>query len=36
LEILRVDLDRSLKLLGCPSISALDKSYVNLPEWARR
>jgi isopentenyl diphosphate isomerase/L-lactate dehydrogenase-like FMN-dependent dehydrogenase len=34
IEILRVDLDRTLRLLGCPSISALDKSYVNLPGWA--
>jgi len=34
IEILRVDLDRTLRLLGCPSISALDKSYVNLPSWA--
>jgi isopentenyl diphosphate isomerase/L-lactate dehydrogenase-like FMN-dependent dehydrogenase len=31
IEILRTDLDRTLKLLGCPSISALDRSYVNLP-----
>jgi L-lactate dehydrogenase (cytochrome) len=34
LEILRVDLERTLRLLGCPSIAALDKSYVNLPDWA--
>ncbi|MGO9126227.1 MAG: alpha-hydroxy acid oxidase [Terriglobales bacterium] len=34
LEILRVDVERTLRLLGCPSISALDKSYVNLPDWA--
>jgi isopentenyl diphosphate isomerase/L-lactate dehydrogenase-like FMN-dependent dehydrogenase len=31
IEILRADLERTLKLLGCPSISALDPSYVNLP-----
>ena len=31
LEILRVDLDRTLKLLGCPSVGALDRSYVNVP-----
>jgi L-lactate dehydrogenase (cytochrome) len=36
LEILHVDLERTLRLLGCPSISALDKSYVNLPDWAMR
>ncbi len=36
IDILRVDLERTLKLLGCPSISALDKSYVNLPDWALR
>lgn len=29
LEILRADLVRSLKLLGCTSIAGLDKSYVN-------
>src|SRR5213079_1190989 len=29
LEILREDLNRTLKLLGCPSVSALDRSYVN-------
>jgi isopentenyl diphosphate isomerase/L-lactate dehydrogenase-like FMN-dependent dehydrogenase len=32
IEILRTDLDRTLKLLGCPSISALDGSYVNFPK----
>jgi len=31
LEILRVDLERTLRLLGCPSIAALDRSYVNVP-----
>jgi len=31
IEILRVDLDRALRLLGCPSIAALDRSYVNIP-----
>ena len=31
LEILRADLDRTLTLLGCASISALDGSYVNVP-----
>jgi isopentenyl diphosphate isomerase/L-lactate dehydrogenase-like FMN-dependent dehydrogenase len=36
LEILCVDVERTLRLLGCPSISALDRSYVNLPAWAPR
>jgi isopentenyl diphosphate isomerase/L-lactate dehydrogenase-like FMN-dependent dehydrogenase len=31
LEILRVDLERTLKLLGCPSVVALDRTYVNVP-----
>lgn len=31
LEILRVDLDRTLRLLGCSSVAALDRSYVNIP-----
>ncbi len=31
LEILRVDVDRTLKLLGCTSIAALDRSYVDVP-----
>jgi isopentenyl diphosphate isomerase/L-lactate dehydrogenase-like FMN-dependent dehydrogenase len=30
LEILRVDLDRTLKLLGCRSIAELDRSYVDV------
>ena len=30
LEILRADLDRTLKLLGCTSIHALDRSYVDV------
>jgi L-lactate dehydrogenase (cytochrome) len=37
IEILRADLDRTLRLLGCPSIAALDRSYVNVPkswEWS--
>lgn len=32
IEILRADLERTLRLLGCPSIAALDRSYVNVPE----
>ena len=36
IEILRSDLERTLKLLGCPSVAALDRSYVNVPEgWMR-
>jgi L-lactate dehydrogenase (cytochrome) len=31
LKILRADVERTLKLLGCPSIAALDPSYVNVP-----
>ncbi len=29
--ILRADLERTMKLLGCASISELDESYVNVP-----
>jgi L-lactate dehydrogenase (cytochrome) len=31
LEILKADLVRNLKLLGCPAVAALDRSYVNAP-----
>src|SRR5262245_21524989 len=31
IEILRADLDRTLRLLGCSSLAALDRSYVNVP-----
>jgi L-lactate dehydrogenase (cytochrome) len=31
IEILRVDLERTLRLLGCPSVRELDGSYVNVP-----
>jgi isopentenyl diphosphate isomerase/L-lactate dehydrogenase-like FMN-dependent dehydrogenase len=37
IEILRTDMERTLRLLGCPSVSALDRSYVNVPktwEWS--
>jgi L-lactate dehydrogenase (cytochrome) len=35
IEILRSDLIRTLKLLGCPSVAALDRSYVSVPpDWA--
>ncbi|PYX41504.1 MAG: alpha-hydroxy-acid oxidizing protein [Acidobacteria bacterium] len=31
LQILRTDVDRTVRLLGCASVSALDRSYVELP-----
>jgi len=31
LEILRADMERTLTLLGCPSIAGLDRSYVDVP-----
>jgi len=31
IEILRVDLERTLRLLGCPGMTKLDRSYVNVP-----
>lgn len=31
IEILRADLDRTLRLLGCSSVAELDGSYVNVP-----
>ncbi len=31
LEILRVDVERTLRLLGCPSVAELDRTYVNVP-----
>jgi L-lactate dehydrogenase (cytochrome) len=34
IEILRADLVRTLKLLGCPSVARLDRSYVEVPaDW---
>jgi len=34
LEILRNDVERTLRLIGCPSVSALDSSYLNIPkQW---
>src|SRR5213596_2232563 len=34
IEILRTDLIRTLKLLGCPSTAELDRSYVDVPaDW---
>jgi len=31
IEILRTELDRTMKLLGCASVAELDRSYVNVP-----
>jgi isopentenyl diphosphate isomerase/L-lactate dehydrogenase-like FMN-dependent dehydrogenase len=36
IEILRADLERTLRLLGCSSVAKLDRCYVNVPkswEW---
>ncbi|MFZ0300813.1 MAG: alpha-hydroxy acid oxidase [Candidatus Sulfotelmatobacter sp.] len=34
IEILRTDLERTLRLLGCASVAELNRSYVNVPkEW---
>ena len=32
IEILRADLDRTLRLLGCRSVAELDRSYVSIPK----
>ena len=32
LEILRQDMERTLRLLGCSSVSALNSSYLNIPK----
>src|SRR5215472_5237312 len=31
IELLRADMERCLRLLGCPSVSALNESYVRVP-----
>jgi len=31
IEILRTELDRTLRLLGCSSVAELDRTYVNVP-----
>ena len=37
IDILRTDLVRTLKLLGCSSVAELDRSYVDVPaEWTER
>jgi isopentenyl diphosphate isomerase/L-lactate dehydrogenase-like FMN-dependent dehydrogenase len=34
IEILRADLIRTLKLLGCPSVAELNRSYIDVPaDW---
>lgn len=35
LQILRDDVERTLRLLGCPSLTALNRSYVEVPrDWS--
>lgn len=35
-EILKADLERTLRLLGCPSVRELDSSFIDAPgNWAR-
>ena len=37
LDILREDIERTLRLLGCASVSGLNRSHVDIPEsWLRR
>jgi L-lactate dehydrogenase (cytochrome) len=37
LEILRTDLIRTLKLLGCASIAELDRSFIDVPpDWLKK
>jgi isopentenyl diphosphate isomerase/L-lactate dehydrogenase-like FMN-dependent dehydrogenase len=31
IQILRADFERTIRLLGCPSIAALDRSYIEVP-----
>jgi isopentenyl diphosphate isomerase/L-lactate dehydrogenase-like FMN-dependent dehydrogenase len=35
LAILRGDVERTLQLLGCPSVSAVDRSYLEIPQTWR-
>lgn len=32
IEILRIELERTLRLLGCQSVAELDRSYLNVPQ----
>ena len=37
IDILRADMIRTLKLLGCPSIAALDQSFIDVPPgWLQK
>ena len=36
IEILRADVVRTMKLLGCASIADLDESYLDVPAHLRR
>jgi isopentenyl diphosphate isomerase/L-lactate dehydrogenase-like FMN-dependent dehydrogenase len=37
IEILRADVERTIRLLGCPSIGSLDRSYLEIPQsWPTR
>jgi isopentenyl diphosphate isomerase/L-lactate dehydrogenase-like FMN-dependent dehydrogenase len=37
IEILRADLIRTFKLLGCASVTDLDRSFINIPaDWPRK
>jgi L-lactate dehydrogenase (cytochrome) len=37
IDILRTDITRTLKLLGCGAVTALDRSYLDIPsDWLRR
>jgi isopentenyl diphosphate isomerase/L-lactate dehydrogenase-like FMN-dependent dehydrogenase len=33
LDILRADVQRTLRLLGCASVAALNRSYLEIPRW---
>ena len=33
LDILRADMHRTMKLLGCPSVTELNRSYVSCDKW---
>ena len=36
IQILRTDVERTLRLLGCPSVAQLDRTYVDFPAaWCR-
>ena len=36
IEILRADIIRTMKLLGCAAVGELDRSFVDVPEWLGR